>query len=113
MQKIQENINDPDFTYKYLSYQYDDLTLPEVIDEVLSYSPPKRNLNHEELITLIEKIIHRTVNDREYGKLINTLEANISDPNVTDYFQIKGISPEQILEKALTYQPIRLPASSE
>ena len=68
-------------------------------------------MTKEKLVELINKIMNAEYEDQEEGnKLINLLEKNILDPNVSDliFYPQTEMTAEEIVEKALAYKPIRL-----
>jgi len=71
----------------------------------------KKKLTKEELIKLVEEIIAVNYNTEEEGAaLCALLESNVLDPYIIDYiyFHKPRLTPEEIVEKALSYKPIIL-----
>jgi len=72
-------------------------------------------LTREELIERVRKIIELQGTDEELEALAAEINASISHPDITDliYDDEETMSPEEIVEKALSYKPrvIHLPAS--
>ncbi len=68
-------------------------------------------LTREELIKLVERMCNGEGSDDEIGEWIEILERNVPDPNVSDlvYWNNEGLTPEQIIDRAMSYKPIILP----
>lgn len=66
-----------------------------------------KELNREELITLVQKIKDCNVPEQEQRDMIHLLRTSVADPKVTDYiFWFEpALSAEKIIDKALTYKP--------
>ena len=69
------------------------------------------NMTKEELINLVTKIMDpdNPASEEEIDSLIETLENNVPDPNVTDLIYWANNSPTQVVEKALSYKIVALP----
>lgn len=69
-------------------------------------------MTRNELIELVKKIQSKqTKTEKEVIKLVLLFEENVPDPNASDYiFEKKHelLSPEEIVDKALSYKPIQL-----
>ena len=66
-------------------------------------------MTREELIQLVKDITTPTgKTEEEVNKLIDILEMNVPHPSVTDWIYYDDLTPEQIVDKALTYKPIQL-----
>lgn len=66
-------------------------------------------MTREELIQLVKDITTPTgKTEEEVNKLIDILEMNVPHPSVTDLIYYDDLTPEQIVDKALTYKPIQL-----
>lgn len=67
-------------------------------------------LNREELITLVQKIMDAAGTEEETHVDLEILIKNVSDPKVTDYiyWSEEEMTAEQIVDKALQYNPILL-----
>jgi len=66
-------------------------------------------MTRKELINLVKEII--TVENKtesEIDKLINVLGQNVPHPAVSDLIYYDELSPEEIIDKALSYKPIQL-----
>lgn len=69
-------------------------------------------LSKSEIIKIVSKLYYgEDESEEECSELIDVLEQNISDPNLYDYiFSGKyNLTPEEIVEKALSYKPIITP----
>jgi hypothetical protein len=73
-----------------------------------------KTMTRDELIALVERIIRVEDSEEEIDHLIDVLMANVPDPAVTDliYYHEPSLTPEEIVDKALAYQPIVLPDRS-
>jgi hypothetical protein len=62
------------------------------------------------LVTLVQELMDNELTELERMEKIERLQNNIIDPKVADYVYSldKGLSAEQIVEKALRYKPILL-----
>ncbi|MFF2554852.1 hypothetical protein ACFVUS_27880 [Nocardia sp. NPDC058058] len=70
-------------------------------------------LNREQLIDLVGRLISREGGDEEtQDRWMDQIESSVSDPNIVEYiyhdFSTPPLTPEQIVDKALAYQPIAL-----
>ena len=67
-------------------------------------------LSKEQLVELVTRIMKAEGTVDQQDLLLDQLEANILDPNVSDYiyWPDKEMTPEEIVEKALSYKPIEL-----
>lgn len=64
-----------------------------------------------ELIKLVERILSAEDTEKKLHELIELLEAHIPDPQVVNYMYSKeyeDLTPEQIVDKALSYKPFYL-----
>lgn len=68
-------------------------------------------LTREELIKLVKKMCNGEGSDDEISEWIELLEQNVPDPNVSDliFWNNEGLTPEQIVDRAMNYKPIVLP----
>lgn len=70
-------------------------------------------LNREQLIELVGRLIRGEGDDEEtQDRWMSQIEASVPDPNVVGYiyhdFSTPPLTPEQIVDKAISYQPIAL-----
>lgn len=65
-------------------------------------------MSKEELIELVEKIMKCEGTEEEVDNMIDVLEKNVIDPEVTNYIFYEENTPEEVVEKALAYKPIIL-----
>lgn len=68
-------------------------------------------MTREELIQLANKIIKAEGTEEEVIANVLLFEKNVPDPNASDYLtqpEYDDLSPEQIVDKALSYKPIQL-----
>ncbi|GEC91337.1 bacteriocin immunity protein [Brevibacillus brevis] len=70
-------------------------------------------LSKKELVELVEKIIRVDGTEEEIDEMMNLLEKNVPHPEVSDliFWNEKELTPEEIVEEALNYMPIKLPPS--
>lgn len=75
-----------------------------------------QKLNREELITLVQKLIHNEEfgSDEDIDAAIETLKSSVPDPNVTDYIFWpdpidKEVDPKEVVDRALSYKPRNTP----
>lgn len=67
-----------------------------------------KNLNRAELIELVRKIINAEGSEAEIDDMIQILEQNVLDPQVSDYIYCDNKTPEEVVDKALAYKPLLL-----
>lgn len=65
-------------------------------------------MNKEELIDLVEKIMKCEGTEDEIDNMIELLEENVLDPQVSNYIFKEDNTPEEVVDKALSYKPILL-----
>ena len=73
--------------------------------------PPQRNaLTREKLIELITRLSEGHGTEQEDNEWLMLIEANVPAPAVSDliFYSEPSLSPEEILEEALSYKPILL-----
>ena len=63
-------------------------------------------MTREELIALVDKIMKCQGSEKEIDKMIELLEQNVTDPEVTNYIFYEENTPEEVVDKALAYRPI-------
>ena len=72
----------------------------------------KKIKRKEDLVELVRKILAAEGSEEEQDEMLNTLERNVPDPNVSDliYYPPEGkqLTAEEIVERALRYKPIQL-----
>lgn len=67
-----------------------------------------KKMTREELIQLVEQIMKCEGTEQELDDLIFVLKRNVIDPAVTNYIYYDDLTPEQVVDKALSYKPILL-----
>ncbi len=67
-----------------------------------------KNYTRDELIDLVKKIRSLSHNEKEQDLLILELERNVLDPEVANFRRWDGKTAEEIIDIALSYQPIIL-----
>ena len=66
-------------------------------------------MTRAELIDLVKEIIAaENKTEKEIDELLNVLMKNVPDPAVSDLIYWNNLSPEEIIDKALSYKPIQL-----
>ena len=65
-------------------------------------------MTREEMIALVEKIKKCQGSEKEIDEMIELLERNVSNPEVTNYIFYEENTPEEVVDKALAYKPIFL-----
>ncbi|MBD1262559.1 bacteriocin immunity protein [Maribacter polysiphoniae] len=66
-------------------------------------------MTRNELIDLVKDILDvETKTEKEIDQLLDILKQNVPDPEVSDLIYWNDLSPEEIIDKALTYKPIQL-----
>jgi len=68
----------------------------------------KEKMTREQLIELVTRIVNCDGTEQEIDEMISVLTENVQDPEVTDYIYYDEKTPEEIVDKALSYTPIAL-----
>ncbi len=71
----------------------------------------KEAMSRVELIELVRKIMAVEGTEKEIDEMVDTLEANVLHPEVTDlmfYPEKEDVTPEEVVDQALAYKPILL-----
>lgn len=68
----------------------------------------RKKLTREELVELVRKIMKCEGTEAQIDEMIDVLEQNVLDPEVTDYIFWDDNTPEEVVDKALAYKPIAL-----
>ncbi|MGD6843144.1 bacteriocin immunity protein [Bacillus infantis] len=68
-------------------------------------------INREELVKAVEKIMNADGTEKELDSLLDMLEKNVPHPNVNDliFWNEEDLSAEEIVDEALNYKPFFLP----
>ncbi|EAY24867.1 bacteriocin immunity protein [Microscilla marina] len=72
-------------------------------------------MNKEELIDLVKTIIACKGTEEEMNALIDLFDENVPHPEGSDFIFMKkheGLTPEEIANKVMNYQPIIIPSSN-
>lgn len=67
-------------------------------------------LSAEELVVIVENIIECNGTEEELNKMIEVLEDNIVDPNLTDliYYNTDNLAAKEIINISLGYNVLKL-----
>ncbi len=65
-------------------------------------------MSREDLIELVDKIMRCEGTKEEQDELLELLERNLLDPEISNYIFFEDNTPEEVVEKALAYKPIIL-----
>jgi uncharacterized protein YukJ len=65
-------------------------------------------MTREELIDLVKKIMAVQGTEEEIHQMVELFMKNVPDPSASDYIFHRNWTPEQIVDKALSYKPIQL-----
>ena len=68
-------------------------------------------MNRSELIEIVKKIKQIPGSEDELNNLVDIFESNVPDPDAVDYLfqkQYTSLTPEDIVDKALSYKPFYL-----
>ena len=68
----------------------------------------EKRMDREELIRLVERIMRCEGTEEEQDDLLELLEKNVLDPQVSNYIFYEENTPEEVVDKALAYKPIIL-----
>ncbi|CAG7659013.1 bacteriocin immunity protein [Paenibacillus allorhizosphaerae] len=69
-----------------------------------------KQLNKNDLIELVRKIMNAKGTEEEIDNMIEILKQNVPHPQVSDliFWNKVELTPEQVIELALSYKPIQL-----
>lgn len=86
-----------------------------VVERALLYRWPKPKLTREELIELVERLQTEGGSEAETAEWLETLEANVPDPNISDliYWSEEKLPAEEVVGRALAYAVVALPPPGE
>ena len=65
-------------------------------------------MTRDELVLLVDKIMKCQGSEKEIDEMIELLEKNVTDPEVTNYIFYEENTTEEVVDKALAYKPIIL-----
>ena len=67
-------------------------------------------MSREELVLMVTKIMKADGTEEEVDELISALDRNVPHPAVTDliFYSPELVTPEEIVDKALSYDPLRM-----
>lgn len=65
-------------------------------------------MTREELILLVDKIMKCQGSEKEIDEMMELLEKNVIDPEVSNYIFYEENTLEEVIDKALAYKPIIL-----
>ena len=65
-------------------------------------------MTREELILLVDKIMKCQGSEKEIDEMMELLEKNVIDSEVSNYIFYEENTPEEVIDKALAYKPIIL-----
>lgn len=65
-------------------------------------------MTRDELVLLVDKIMKCQGSEKEIDEMIELLEKNVTDPEVTNYIFYEENTPEEVVDKTLAYKPIIL-----
>ncbi|WP_340022993.1 bacteriocin immunity protein [Paenibacillus sp. FSL K6-1096] len=73
------------------------------------------SLSRQELIALVTKIVNAEGTEEELDQWLETVIRQVPHPQVSDliYWHEPELTPDEIVDAALSYQPIILPPPSE
>lgn len=73
------------------------------------------SLTRQQLITLVTKIVNAEGTEAELDEWLEVVASNVPHPGVSDliFWNEPELTPEEIVDAALGYQPIVLPPPTE
>lgn len=73
----------------------------------------EKQLTEDQLIELVRKIKNCEGTEEEIDEWQLLLQRNVPDPEMSDliFYSDENLSPEEIVERAMSYRPIPLPPS--
>ncbi len=71
-------------------------------------------LRREELVALVKRLMSAEGTEQELDEIEKVVRANVSHPNISNliYYPTVEMTAEEIVDVALKYQPLRLPAGT-
>ena len=86
-------------------------SVEEVVERALVYRWPKPELLRREMVELVERISAGAGTEAEQEEWLETLEANVPDPAVSDliFWPERELTAEEIVDRALAYESVALP----
>lgn len=69
----------------------------------------------QQLIELVRRIMNAECTEEEQDEMLDLLERSVPHPEISDliFWDDRNLTPEEIVEKALRYQPIIAPPPSD
>lgn len=71
----------------------------------------KEKLSRSELLDLMEKVIAHDATEKQVDEWKYIIRCNVPHPQLNKLIR-SGLSPEEIIDRALAYQPVQLGRSS-
>ena len=65
-------------------------------------------MTRDEMISLVKTIMNARGSENDIDGAIELLERNVPHPNVSDLIFYNDLTPEEIVDRALSYKPIQL-----
>lgn len=68
----------------------------------------KNKLSKEELVELVKKIFAGNGSEEEINDLLDILKKNVPHPSPANLIYWEDLTPEEVVNKCLSYKPIQL-----
>lgn len=65
-------------------------------------------LNKDDLVALVRILHAGRGSEEDRRRLLEVIERNLIHPRVSDLIFYENLTPEEVVEKALSYKPIQL-----
>jgi hypothetical protein len=73
-----------------------------------------RKLSRDEVLEMVRRLARGEGEDNEVGEWVESLNASVPHPGIVNliFHDRRGLTPEQIVDEAFSYQPQALPPPS-
>ncbi|WP_334075959.1 MULTISPECIES: hypothetical protein [Paenibacillus] len=94
--------------YVFANY-WRSMSLEDLVEEACSPEPRRvPDITREELVEIVRRLQDSEISHGESMFCLQLLEANVPMPGVSDLVYWEDLEPEEIIERAMSYEPIRL-----
>ncbi|AWB44915.1 hypothetical protein DCC85_12255 [Paenibacillus sp. CAA11] len=92
------------------SHYWSAISLEDLIEEACQGEPTRiPDITREELVEIARRLQDEELSHGDTKFYMQLLEANVPMPEVSDLIYWEDLEPEQIIERAMAYESIRLP----
>ncbi|GIO88093.1 hypothetical protein J25TS5_50250 [Paenibacillus faecis] len=94
--------------YVFANY-WRSMSLEDLIEEACSPEPRRvPDITREELVEIVRRLKDSEISHGESMFYLQLLEANVPMPGVSDLVYWEDLEPEEVIARAMSYEPIRL-----